>query len=131
MMTTLHLMKQEMLQHQEGQQARDGEMAELKAMVQTLIGQVKGKGKVSDRTPEASGAGGNNPPQPPRRGAVGAPGGGGDSDDEGEGHGRKLDERRKGRRDERPTPQPEDDHDAENYEQFNLFSGVMANPLEQ
>jgi len=59
-------MKQEMVKHQEAQQARDGEISELKAMVQTLMGQVKGKGKVSDRTPEASGAGGGNPPPRPR-----------------------------------------------------------------
>jgi len=46
-------MKQEMLEHQLPEQARDGEISELKAMVQTLIGQVKGKSKVSDQTPEA------------------------------------------------------------------------------
>jgi len=105
---SLNLMKQEMLEHQLAEQARDGEISELKAMVQTLMGQVKGKGKVSDPTPEASGAGGGKPP-PPRHGAAGAPGGGGGGgpDDEGEGSGRKPDENRKGRRDERPAPQPE------------------------
>ena len=46
-------MKQEMLQHQLAEQARDGAISELKAMVQTLMEQVKGKGKVSDPTPEA------------------------------------------------------------------------------
>jgi len=56
-------------------------------MVQTSMGQVKGKGKASDPTPEASGARGGNPPPPPRRTAVGAAGGGGDTDDEGEGPG--------------------------------------------
>jgi len=46
---------------------------------------VKGKGKVSDPTPEASGAGGGRAPPPPRHGAAGAPGGGGPEDhDEGE-----------------------------------------------
>jgi len=130
---SLNLMKQEMLEHQLAEQARDGEISELKAMVQTLMGQVKGKGKVSGPTPEASGAGGGKPP-PPRHGTAGAPcgGGGGDPDDDGEGSGRKPDERRKGRRDERPTPQPEEnDDDAENEEQFNLFSRVMANALGQ
>jgi len=130
---SLNLMKQEMLEHRLAEQARDGEISELKAMVQTLMGQVKGKGKVSDPTPEASGAGGGKPP-PPRHGAAGAPGGGGggDPDDEGEGSGRKPDENRKGRRDERPAPQPEEnDYDAENDELFNLFSRVMANALGQ
>jgi len=90
---SLNLIKQEMLEHQLAEQARDSEISELKAMVQTLMGQVKGKGKVSDPTPEASGAGGGKP-SPPRRGAAGAPGGGGggDPDDEGEGSGRKPDE---------------------------------------
>jgi len=98
-------------------------------MVETLIGQVKGKGKVSDPTPEASGAGGGRPP-PPRHGAAGAPGGGEDPDDNGEGSGRKPDESRKKRLDERHAPQlQEDDYDAENDEQFNLFSRVMANAL--
>jgi len=103
-------------------------------MVQTLRGQVKGKGMVSDPTPEASEAGGGRPPLPPRPGAAGAPGGGagGDPDDNGEGSGRKPAERRKGRQDERPGPQPEeDDYKAENDEQFNLFSQVMANALAQ
>jgi len=90
------------------------------------MGQVKGQGKVSDPSPEASGAGGGRPP-PPRHGAAGAPGGGEDPDDEGEGSGWTLDESRKGRQDERPAPQPEDDNDAENDELFNLFSRVMAN----
>jgi len=129
-----NLMKQEMLEHQLAEQARDGEISELKAMVQTLMGQVKGKGKVSDPTPEASGAGGGRPPPPPRHGAAGAPGGGGggDPNDEGEWSGRKSDKSRKRRRDERPAPQPEENgDDAENDEQFNLFSRVMANALGQ
>jgi len=132
---SLNLMKQEMIESQLAEKARDGEIEELKAMVQTLMGQVKGKGKVSEPTPEASGAdGGRPPPPPPRHGAAGAPGGGGggDPDDDGEGSGRKPDEGRKGRRDERPAPQPEGNHyDAENDEQFNLFSRVMANDLGQ
>jgi len=88
---------------------------------------------VSEATPEASGAGGGRPPPPPRHGATGAPGagGGGDPDDEGEGCGRKPDESRKGRQDERPAAQrEEDDYDAKNDEQFNLFSRVMANALD-
>jgi len=105
----------------------------LKALVEQLLGQVKGKGKVSDPTPEASGAGGGRPPPPPRHGAAGAPdgGGGGDPDDDGEGSGRKPDEGWKGRREERPAPQlEENDYDAENHE-FNRFSRVMANALGQ
>jgi len=61
-----------MLEHQLAEQARDGEISELKAMVQTLMGQVKGKGKVSDPTPEASWAGGGTPPLT-WHGAGGAP----------------------------------------------------------
>ena len=102
----------------------------LKALVKQLLGQVKGKGKVSDPTPEASGVGGGRPPPPQRHGGTGAPGGGGGGapEDEGEGSGRKPDENRRGRRDERPAPQPEgDDYNVENDEQFNLFSRVMAN----
>jgi len=121
-------MKQEMIESQLAEQARDGEIAELKEIVQSLMGQVKGKGEVSDSTPEASGAGGGRPP-PPRHGAAGAPGGGGggDRDHDGKGSGRKPDEGRKGRRAVRPGPQPEqDDYDAENNEQFKLFSRVMA-----
>jgi len=77
---SINLMKQEMLQHQDAQQARDGEILELKAMVQTLMGQGKGKGKgkASDRMPEASRAGGGKPPPPPARRAAGPLGGGGD-----------------------------------------------------
>jgi len=97
-------MKDELRKNQESGQAQDSEIAVLKALVEQLMGQVKGKGKTSDPTPEPSGAGGRNPPPPPRGGAAEAPGGGGDpDDDEGEGFGRKPDEGRKGRRDERPA----------------------------
>jgi len=133
-MMSINLVRDELRNQQESREAQDGEIAVLKALVEQLMGQVKGKGKVSDRTPEASGAGGGRPPPPPRHGAAGAPGGGGggDPDDDGEGSGRKPDERRNGRRDKRPAPQPEEnDHDAENDEQFNLFSWVMANALGQ
>jgi len=98
------------------------------------MGQVKGKGKLSDPTPEASGADGGRPPPPPRHGAAGAPGGGGggDPDDDEEGSGRKPDENRKGRQDERPAPQPEEEgYEAENHQQLNLLSRVMANALGQ
>jgi len=131
---SINLVREELRHHQESREAQDGEIAVLKALVEQLMGQVKGKDKVSDTTPEASGAGGGRPPPPLRHGAAGAPGGGrgGDPDDDGEGTGRKPDQRRKGRRDERPAPQPEEDgYDAENDEQFNLFSRVMANALGQ
>jgi len=111
---SINLVRDELRQHQKYREAQDGEIAVLKALVEQSMGQVKGKGKVSDPTPEASGVGGGRPPPPPRHGATGGPwrGGGGDSDDEGEGCGRKPDESRKGRHDERPAPQPEED----NYE---------------
>jgi len=97
------------------------------------MGLVKGKGKTSDPTPEATGAGGGNPPPPRQRKVAGAPGGGaaGDSDDDREESERMPDESRKGRWDERPMPQQEDDYDGENDEQFNLFFRVMANTLGQ
>jgi len=63
----LNVMKQEIWEDQLAEQGRDGEISVLKAMVQTLMGQVKGKGKASDPTPEASAAGGGNPPPPPPR----------------------------------------------------------------
>jgi len=49
---SLNLVKLEMLAHQEAQQARYGEISALKPMVQTLMGQVKGKGIASDQTPD-------------------------------------------------------------------------------
>jgi len=123
-----------MLEHQMAEQAREGEISELKAIVQTLMGQVKGKGKVSDPTPEASAACKGRPPPPPRHGAAGAPGGGGREDphDEGEGSGMKPEESRQRRQGERPAPQPEEgDYDAENDEHFNMISRVIANALRQ
>jgi len=131
---SINLVRDELQRQQESREAQDGEIAVLKALVEQLLGQVKGKGKVSDPTPEASGAGGGRPPPPLRHGAAGAAGGGGggDPDDEGEGSGRKPDERRKGRRDERPAPQPEEDeYDPENDEQFNQFSRAIATALGQ
>ena len=131
---SINLVRDELQRQQESREAQDGEIAVLKALLEQLLGQVKGKGKVSDPTPEASGAGGGRPPPPPRQGAAGAPSGGrgGDPDDEGEGSGRKPDEGRKGRRDERPAPQPEEeDYDVENDEQLNLFSRVRVNALGQ
>jgi len=130
---SINIVRDELRHQQKSREAQDGEIAVLKALVEQLMRQVKGKGKASDPTPEASGAGGGRPP-PPRHGAAGAPGGrgGGDPDDEGEGSGRKPDENRKGRRGERPAPQPEeDDYDVENNTQFNLFSRVMDNALGQ
>jgi len=115
-------MTKEMQYHQESRQAEDGEISALKALVKQLTGQVKGQWKVSDRTPEASGAGGGNPPGPQTRGKEGAPGGESDVEDEGEVSGRKTGESRKGRSDDRLTLQPEDHNDAENNQQFNLFS---------
>jgi len=123
-------MKDELRQNQQSQQAKDGEITVLKALVEQRMRQVKGK--TLDPTREASGAGGRNRPSPPRGRAAGAPGGGGDPDDKGEGSGRKPEGRRKGSWDERPAPQrEEDDYDTENDEQLNLFSRVMANALGQ
>jgi len=51
-------MKDQLRQNQESRQAQDCEIAVLKALVEQLMGEVKGKGKTSDPTPETSGAGG-------------------------------------------------------------------------
>ena len=76
----------EVLQAQlEDQALRDNEMTELKALVRSLTGQVKGKGRAPDTTPEvAGGAGGGNKPPPPKiiGAAGGAPGGGDDNGDD-------------------------------------------------
>jgi len=69
---SLNLVRDELRHHQESREGQDGEIAVLKALVEQLMGQVKGKGKVSDPTPEASGAGGGRPPPPPHK-AAGAP----------------------------------------------------------
>jgi len=50
----LVLMRAELRHQKEAQKRRDGDISELKPMVATLMWQVKGKGKVSDPTPEAS-----------------------------------------------------------------------------
>jgi len=55
---SINVVRNELQQQQESREAQDGEIAVLKALVEQLMGQVKGKGKVSDPTPEASGAGG-------------------------------------------------------------------------
>jgi len=58
-------MKQELQQHKEAEQAWDGEISELKALVEILMGQVYRTEKASDPIPEASPVGGWNPPPPP------------------------------------------------------------------
>ena len=130
---SINLVRDELRQHQESRDAQDGEIAVLKPLVELLREQVKGNGKVSDSTPEASGAGGGRPPPPRRHGAAGTPGGrgGGDPHDDEEGSGRKPDENRRGKRDERPAPQPEEDNSDAEKSEFNLFSRVMANALGQ
>jgi len=59
---SINLMKGKLGQNQESRQAQDGEIAVLKALVEQLMRQVKGKGKTSDPTPEVSGVGGCNNP---------------------------------------------------------------------
>jgi len=61
---SINLVRDELQRQQEPRKAQDGEIAVLKALVEQLLGQVNGKGKVSDPTPEASGAGGGRPPPP-------------------------------------------------------------------
>ena len=86
----------ELVNQREAREESDRQLTEMKGILESLLRQVKGKGKQSDPTPERSiaaggeGGGGNRPP-PPQQGAPEAPGGE-DSDDEGEGP-------RKGRRD--------------------------------
>jgi len=52
---SINLVRDELQQQQESREAQDGEIAVLKALVEQLLGQVKGKGKVSDPTREAWG----------------------------------------------------------------------------
>jgi len=101
----LNLIKQEMLEHQLAEQVRDSEISELKAMVQTLRGQVNGKGKVSDPTPEASGGGGGRAP-PPRRGAGGVPDGGGEGDPDAKGEDLEGNQMKVGKEDGTRDPHP-------------------------
>jgi len=61
---SINLVRDELQRQEESREAQDGEIAVLKALVEQLLGQVKGNGKVSDPTPEASGAGGGRPPPP-------------------------------------------------------------------
>lgn len=102
---------------------------EFKAIGQTLLGQGKGKEKVSDLTPEATEEGGGSSLPPQRRRAAGAPGRGGDPEDEGEGSGRKPGESKRGRRDKRPAPQPEAEDDVADEEQLATLSRIMTNAM--
>ena len=114
----INLLGTELVNQREAREESDRQLTEMKGMLETLLRQVKGKGKQSDPTPERSiaagggDAGGNGPPRP-QQGAPGAPGGG-DSDDEGEGP-------RKGRRDERRArrsrkPRREEDEEEDDDE---------------
>jgi len=53
---SINLVRDELRNQQESREAQDCEIAVLKALVEQLMGQVKGKGKVLDPTREASGA---------------------------------------------------------------------------
>jgi len=61
---SINLMRRELQQYQHSPQARDREILELKAMIEQLVGQVKGKGKALDATLEASRVVGRNTPPP-------------------------------------------------------------------
>lgn len=50
---SIYLRREELRQYQQSHQAGDGAISELKARLETLMGQVKGKGEASDATPEA------------------------------------------------------------------------------
>ena len=114
----INVLGTEMVNQREAREESDRQLIEMKGMLETLLRQVKGKGKQSDPTLERSiaaggGDGGGNRPPPPQQGAPGAPGGG-DSDDDGEGP-------RKGRRDERPArrsrkPRREEDEEDDDDE---------------
>jgi len=60
--TSINLMRRALQQHQESQEAQGADISVLKALVEQLMGQVKGKGNASDLTPEASGAGAGTHP---------------------------------------------------------------------
>ena len=114
----INVLGTELVNHREAREESDRQLTEMKGMLESLLSQVKGKGKQSDPTPERSiaaggGDGGGNRPPPPHQGAPGAPGGS-DSDDDGE-------EPRKRRRDERPPrrsrkPRGEEDEEDDDDE---------------
>ena len=96
----INVLGTELVNQREAREEGDWQHTEMKEMLESLLREVKGKGKQSDPKPERSiaavgGDGGGNRPPPTQQGAPGAPGGG-DSEDDGEGP-------RKGRRDERPA----------------------------
>ena len=97
----INVLGTELVNQREAQEESDRQLAEMKIMLESLLNQVKGKGKESDPTPEggmaAEGRNGGNRPPPPQPAAPGAPGGG-DSDDDDE----NEEGPSKGRRDERP-----------------------------
>ena len=122
----------------EDQAARDNELTELKALVRSLVGQVKGKGRTPDTVPEASGGGSGRkkPPLKMRGAAGGAPGGGDDDgeDDDNEGShrgGRRPEGPRQ--RKNPPLPDDNDDEDDDNSHtpdpELEKFARAMAKAL--
>ena len=96
----INVLGTDLVNQREAREESDRLLTEMKGMLESLLRQVKGKGKQSDRTPERSmaaggGDGWGNRPPPPQPGTPGAPGGG-DSDHDEEGP-------RKGCREERPA----------------------------
>ena len=109
------------------------QLAEMKTMLESLLNQVKGKGKQTEPTLERSiaeggrGNGGNRPP-PPQQAALGPPGGG-ESDNEND----DEDGRSKGRRDERPTrkgnePEENEEEEEANWDQLR-FSRALGKAI--
>ena len=77
----INVLGTELVNQREAREESGRQLIDMKGMLESLLSQVKGKGKQSDPTPESSiaaggGDGGGNRPPPPPQGALGAPGGG-------------------------------------------------------
>ena len=77
---SINVLGTELVNQREAREESDRQLTEMKGILESLLSQVKGKGKQSDPTPERSiaaggGDGSGNRPPPPPQGAPGAPGG--------------------------------------------------------
>ena len=131
----INLLREALEAQLDDQAAWDNELADLKALVRSLSGQVKGKGRVPDTVPEATGGGnGGKKPPPKMRGAAGGAPGGGDDDgeDDDDDEGAHRGGKRPGgpsRRKKTPPPDDDDDDNGTRDLQLDLFVKAMAKAL--
>ena len=132
----INVLGTELVNQREARVESDRQLTEMKGMRESLLMQVKGKGKQSDPTPERSiagggGGGGGNRPPPTQQGAPGAPGRG-DSDDDGEGPGKGRRDERRARRSRKPRREEyeKDDDDEGMADPDELrFSRILARAI--